>query len=81
MLDRLDVIAGLLRQWLRRERPKTKRLLRLRDGADYLSVSPKKLRSLIQAGQIAVVHNGEGSAGRWLVDVRDLDEWIERSKV
>jgi len=56
----------------------SRRLLRLKPAAEYLSMSPGKLRALIQAGEIPVVKYGENAP--WLIDVRDLDSWIERSK-
>jgi excisionase family DNA binding protein len=59
-------------------RPTTKRLLRVKAAADYLSVSPWKLRQLIQCGRLPVVQDGDGSP--FLLDVRDLDGYVERSK-
>jgi excisionase family DNA binding protein len=56
----------------------SRRLLRLKAAADYLSVSPWKLRSLIQAGRLPVVQDTEGSP--FLLDVRDLDGYVERNK-
>jgi len=56
----------------------SRRLLRLKAAAEYLSLSPWKLRSLIQAGRLPVVQDGEGSP--FLVDVRDLDVYVERNK-
>ena len=56
----------------------TRRLLRLKAAADYLSLSPWKLRSLIQAGRLPVVQDGEGSP--FLLDMRDLDNYVERNK-
>jgi excisionase family DNA binding protein len=56
----------------------SRRLLRLKPAAEYLSLSPGKLRALIQACEIPVVKYGENAP--WLIDVRDLDYWIERSK-
>jgi hypothetical protein len=56
----------------------SRRLLRLKPAAEYLSLSPAKLRALIQACEIPVVKYGENAP--WLIDVRDLDYWIERSK-
>lgn len=56
----------------------SKRLLRVREAADYLSVSPWKLRRLIQVGLLPIVQASEG--GAWRVDVRDLDSFIERHK-
>jgi excisionase family DNA binding protein len=59
-------------------RPTAKRLLRVKAAADYLSVSPWKLRQLIQCGRLPVVQDGDGSP--FLLDVRDLDGYVERSK-
>jgi excisionase family DNA binding protein len=56
----------------------SRRLLRLRAAAEYLSLSPWKLRSLIQAGRLPVVQDSEGSP--FLLDVRDLDRYVERNK-
>jgi excisionase family DNA binding protein len=71
----------LLRALVSTESLKRCRLLRLKEAAHYISVSPWKLRALIQNGEIPVVKNGDGVAGVWLLDLRDLDEWISRTKV
>jgi excisionase family DNA binding protein len=55
-----------------------KRLLRVREAASYLSISPWKLRRLIQCGLLPVVQDSEG--GAWRVDIRDLDSFIDRNK-
>jgi excisionase family DNA binding protein len=55
-----------------------RRLLRLKAAAEYLSLSPWKLRALIQAGRLPVVQDGEGSP--FLLDLRDLDGYVERNK-
>ena len=57
---------------------KSKRLLRTRDAAQYLSISSWKLRRLIQDGKLPVVQDGDGSP--FLLDMRDLDGYIERNK-
>ena len=57
---------------------KSKRLLRTRDAAQYLSISSWKLRRLIQDGRLPVVQDCDGSP--FLLDVRDLDGFIERNK-
>ena len=56
----------------------SRRLLRLKAAAEYLSLSPWKVRGLIQAGRLPVVQDGEGSP--FLLDVRDLDGYVERNK-
>ncbi|HYN15350.1 MAG TPA: helix-turn-helix domain-containing protein [Terriglobales bacterium] len=55
-----------------------RRLLKLKAAAEYLSLSPWKLRRLIQEGKLPVVQDGDGSP--FLLDVRDLDGYIERNK-
>ena len=58
--------------------PRERRLLRLKDAAQYLSLSPWKLRYIVQSGQLPIVRYGENAP--WLLDVRDLDGWVERNK-
>ena len=58
--------------------PNARRLLRLKEAARYLSLSPWKLRLIIQSGQLPIVKYGENAP--WLLDVRDLDGWIDRNK-
>jgi excisionase family DNA binding protein len=77
---KLDEIIGLLRALTSSERKESCRLLRLKDSAAYLSISPWKLRGLIQSGEIPVVRNGDGAAGVWLLDRSDLDDWVSRTK-
>jgi excisionase family DNA binding protein len=55
-----------------------KRLLRLKDAAAYLSLSPGKLRAVVQKGELPIVRYGENAP--WLLDVRDLDLWVDRHK-
>jgi excisionase family DNA binding protein len=55
-----------------------RRLLRLKAAAQYLSLSPWKLRRLIQEGRLPVVQDADGSP--FLLDVRDLDGYVERNK-
>ncbi len=54
------------------------RLLRLKPAAAYLSVSIWTLRAIIQRGELPVIKYGANTP--WLLDVRDLDSWIERHK-
>jgi excisionase family DNA binding protein len=55
-----------------------RRLLRSVQAAEYLSVSVWTLRRLIQSGELPVVQHGE--TGKFLLDIRDLDGFIERNK-
>jgi hypothetical protein len=54
------------------------RLMRLKGGAAYLAISPWQLRRLVQNGELPVVKIGD--SGPWLLDVKDLDLFVERSK-
>lgn len=55
-----------------------RRLLRLKLASEYLSLSPWKIRRLIQEGKLPVVQDCEG--GPFLLDIRDLDGFVERNK-
>jgi len=55
-----------------------KRLLRVREAAHYLNVSPWKLRRLVQEGLLPLVQDRESEP--WRVDLLDLDAYIERHK-
>jgi len=57
---------------------RAKRLLRTREAAAYLSLSPWKLRSLVADGRLPVVQADDSSP--FLFDVRDLDNWAEQHK-
>ncbi len=56
----------------------TRRLVRLTAAAEYLSLSPWKMRRLIQEGRLPVVQDCEGSP--FMLDVRDLDVYVDRNK-
>ena len=53
------------------------RLLRVREAAAYLGSSAWKVRQLIADRRIPFVQDGDGP---FLLDIRDLDGFIERSK-
>lgn len=55
-----------------------RRLVRLKDAAHYLSLSPWKLRRLIWEGRLPVVQDCEGSP--FLFDRHDLDSYIDANK-
>ena len=54
------------------------RLIRTRQAAEYLGMSEWKLRRLIQDGLLPHLHDGEGSP--FLLDIRDLDAYVEKHK-
>jgi len=55
-----------------------RRLLRTKEAALYLGMSPAKLRSLTQCGELPIIQHDERAP--WLYDLRDLDNHIEKSK-
>jgi excisionase family DNA binding protein len=55
-----------------------RRLVRLTVAAEYLSLSPWKMRRLIQEGRLPVVQDCEGSP--FMLDLRDLDVYVDRNK-
>ena len=55
-----------------------RRLLRPKEAALYLGMSPGKLRRLTQCGELPIIQQDEGAPG--LYDLRDLDDHIEKSK-
>ena len=55
-----------------------KRVLRVREAAHYLGISPWKLRRLVQDGLLPIVQDRD--EGPWRVDVYDLDAYIDRHK-
>ncbi len=63
-----------------RESSVAKRLLRLKPAAQYLSVSPGTLRAIVQHGELPIIKLAENGHSPWLLDMRDLDDWIERTK-
>jgi excisionase family DNA binding protein len=65
---------------MKRESSVTKRLLRLRPASEYLSVSPATLRAIVQHGELPIIKLAENGHSPWLLDMRDLDDWIERTK-
>ena len=57
-----------------------RRLLRLKPASEYLSISPAKLRQIVQREGLPVIRLEESGHAPWLLDVRDLDAWVERTK-
>ena len=55
-----------------------RRLLRTKEAAIYLGMSPGKLRRLTQDGELPIIQHDDRAP--WLYDLRDLDEHIDKSK-
>jgi len=56
--------------------PPGKRLFNINEAALYLGRSVCALREMVWAGKIPIVRDGK----RILLDIHDMDAWIERSK-
>lgn len=59
-----------------RHRSRTKRLYSIREASVYLGRSVWAVREMIWAGKLPYVRDGK----RILLDIRDMDAWIEKSK-
>ncbi|MGO9274291.1 MAG: helix-turn-helix domain-containing protein [Terriglobia bacterium] len=56
------------------------KVMRTREAAKYVGVSPWKLRNLVHEGRVAYISDGDAtSALRFLV--RDLDDYLNRCRV
>ena len=54
----------------------TPRAITIKEAAIYLSTSVPAIRQLIYSRQIPFVRVGK----RFVIDVKDLDAWLERTK-
>jgi excisionase family DNA binding protein len=55
------------------------RLLDVDDAARYLAQSDKGIRELITNGELPYIQKVPGRSP-YVIDIRDLDKWIERAK-
>ena len=58
---------------------RARRLLKVKQAAEYLSVSTRTLRGLVHSQQLRIVKLWD--RGPWLFDVKDLDQFIESRKL
>jgi excisionase family DNA binding protein len=58
------------------ERPR-KRLYSIPEAGEYLGRTPWTIREMIWKGKLPAVRDGR----RILLDINDLDQWIEANKV
>lgn len=58
--------------------PLAPRLLRLKQAAEYLSISPWLIREFVHKGKLSHVEFSDG--GAWWFDKADLDRFIEQNK-
>ena len=83
LLTAARTIAELADRALRRVRPGSEmnpRLLDITDAARYLSMSDKAIRELIANDELCSIQKVPARSP-YLIDIRDLDRWIERNKV
>jgi excisionase family DNA binding protein len=78
--DIIEAVADRVSERLMRERGRengaSSRLLTLKGAAAYLSLSLSTIKNMLVASELRVVSRG----GRRMIDIRDLDLWIERNK-
>lgn len=58
----------------------SRRVLRLKAAAQYLSVSAAVVRNLVQRGELPLVPLSDNVHAPWLIDIRDLDDLVNRRK-
>ena len=56
------------------------RLVRAKDAARYLGVGTKRIHNLILSGELPYVQLQRGGNSPFLLDMRDLDRFIEGAK-
>jgi helix-turn-helix protein len=56
----------------------SRRLVRTKEAARYLGMSPGKVRRITQCGELPVIQHDEHAP--WLYDLCDLDSYIDKSK-
>jgi len=56
--------------------PANRRLLSVEEAAVYLALSKREIYNMIANRELKAVLHGR----RKMLDIRDLDEWIERNK-
>jgi excisionase family DNA binding protein len=55
-----------------------RRLLKVKQAAEYLGCSPFKIRRLAHDGELAIIEDCPGSP--WRIDIKDLDKWVDSHK-
>lgn len=58
----------------------SKRLYTIKEACAYLGRSEWGLREMLYDGKIPFIKDGSGRRGRVFIDIRDMDEWIEKNK-
>lgn len=55
---------------------RSRRLMKIPEAADYVALSRRELYNMIANGDLPVVSHGKCK----MLDIRDLDAWIEKHK-
>jgi hypothetical protein len=76
----LQTIVELL-QRIDSKRQQPRRLMRLKEAANYLCMSPWQVRRLIATGELSRIGANENMHAPFLLDKFELDSWIERNKM
>jgi excisionase family DNA binding protein len=67
-----EAIKAAIDEW----KPVQSRLLTIKEAAEYLKISERTMKTLLAKGCIRKVPCGR----RVMVDLKDLDQWIEDNK-
>lgn len=81
LLEKLDAIAGLLKQLVEKDHPRPQRLMRTEEAASYLHLSKWQVRGLVARGELPVVKVRDNGHSPFLFDKADLDGLIDKSKL
>lgn len=69
-------VERAVRKVLNRDEVTKRRMLSVDEAAEYLGLGPREIYNMLEDGSLGKVKRGK----RTLVDIRDLDNWIARSK-
>ena len=69
-------VVEKMRSEIETEGHRTKRLLTVEQSAEYLTLSMKSIHEMLTNHKLAGVKFGR----KTMLDIRDLDQWIERNK-
>jgi excisionase family DNA binding protein len=72
-----DAMRQVLREELNIQHLTGRRLLSVKEAAQYLNLSEREIYNMITTRELAGVKHGS----RKMVDIRDADEWIEQNKI
>ena len=71
-----QIIEQAVRRALNVHDATQRRLLSIADAATYLSLSKSEIYNMLASHELESVEHGK----RRLIDIRDLEAWIERNK-